>query len=79
MWDGQPDLERSFGAITWTHHWKLGARMPEPKSPFPFPSSAGVACKATDILGPVLKADKPCVGLWILILVRVELNIVPVA
>lgn len=56
-----------------TGSWVLG-----PQSPSLFPSSAGAACKTTDILGLVLKADKPRVGLWILVLVRVELNIVPV-
>lgn len=75
----QSHLERSFGALRWTRHWKLGAHMPEPKPPSLFPSSAGAACKTTDILGLVLKADKRCVGLWVLTLVRAELNIVPVA
>lgn len=46
-------------AIRWTHYWKLGAHMREPKSPSHFPSSV---CKPTDILGLVLKADKSCVA-----------------
>lgn len=75
----QSDLGRSFGAIRWTHHLKLGAHMLEAKSSSLFPSSAGAACKTTAILGLVLKADKPCVGLWTLRLARVELDIVPVA
>ena len=73
------DLDWSFGAVRWTRYWKLGPHMSEPKSPSFFPSSAGAPSKTTDILGPVLNANKPCVGLCIFILVRVELNIVPVA
>lgn len=51
---------KELGAIRWTHYWKLSAHMPEPKSPSHF---LGSLCKPTVILGLVLKADKPCVGL----------------
>lgn len=77
VWDGCSQIWKGVLVPSDGHatgSWVLG-----PQSPSLFPSSAGAACKTTDILGLVLKADKPRVGLWILILVRVELNIVPVA
>lgn len=65
-------LEWSFGAIRWTHCLKLGAHVPERKSSPLFPNSVGAACETTGNLGLVLKADKTCVSLWILDLVRTK-------